>query len=91
MFRTPVLMWRVNKMTRYGRRQSKYFVRQQIFRMSQFYMGRARNCWTIALRGARHALKNTMKGRALKKETHRNVNSFILGNFTVTIYYIFPL
>jgi large subunit ribosomal protein L20 len=45
-----------------------YWKKRQIFKMSAHFYGRARNCWSIAIRRVQRALQYVVVGRKLKKE-----------------------
>lgn len=44
-----------------------YWKKRQIFKMSAHFYGRARNCWSIAIRRVQRALQYVVAGRKLRK------------------------
>lgn len=51
-----------------SRGPNEFWRKRQIFKLAAHYIGRKRNCYSIAIRNVHRALLNTTKGRQLKKE-----------------------
>jgi ribosomal protein L20 len=59
-------------MTR-GGPAKRYVKRAKVFALTKGFRGKARNCYSIAVRAAQKALQHAYRGRKLKKREMRKV------------------
>nr|CAH7763813.1 unnamed protein product [Callosobruchus chinensis] len=57
-----------------ARGPDEFWRKRKIFKLAAHYIGRRRNCYSIAIRNVHRALVYATKGRQLKKDDMANVS-----------------
>ncbi|CAL8111460.1 unnamed protein product [Orchesella dallaii] len=68
---TRVMLWRRPSVR--PRTVDPFWKKRQIFKLSSHFYGRARNCWSIAIRRVQRALMYVAAGRKIRKQHMQDV------------------